>query len=1376
MKNYNHNMKNKGLLIIPALVAAISAPSFLSAKENVGMTGGKTPPPTINAACVEATAQSDLAVNNVRTRILMGDMWWDLSHGIYEIPKGGGLHSIFAGSLWMGGIDVGGQLKVAAQTYRQTGNDFWPGPLDTTNASVDMDVCSEYDKHFRITRKEVEAFVGGVSGPTPAILNWPGNGDISKGQAQFLAPFFDKNGDGIYSPSAGDYPGYDLVQGDGYGECQQVNCIPVDQLFGDETLWWVFNDKGNVHTETGGQEIGVEIRAQAFGFFTDDEINNMTFYNYRIYNRSSFQVDSFYFGVWCDADLGEYTDDYVGCDVKRGLGYTYNGDNFDDPPAGYGNNPPAVGIDFFRGPIANANDGKDNDRNCLTDEPCEQIIMSGFLYYDNESSPKGNPVGATHFYNYLRMRWGNGLPVVYNGTNGYSPQIGPPCNFMFPGNPSSDEHDWGIGGNCSTIPTLPGWDEVTAGTVPADRRMLQSAGPFTLMPGAVNVITTGVVWARATSGGAQASVKLLRITDDKAQALFDNCFKVLDGPDAPDVTIQELDKELILYLTNTNPTSNNYNETYQEFDPLISLVDSNGNTCPNLDATYDFEGYKIYQLKNATISAAELDDPDKARLVAQCDIKNNVSRLVNYEFDQNLGAVVPVEKVSGNNTGIVHSIRITEDKFATGANRLINHKTYYYMVIAYGYNEFKKYQQDLPPTNSNMCDPNVGAYTGQKKPYKQGRKNIFVYSAIPHNPMPETGGTEIHGSYGAGPRITRIEGNGNGGMNLEMTTASIHAILSANDHRIKEPTYEYGRGPINVKVVDPLNVPEGHSFELRFDSANIANSTWKLKNLTTGETINSDKTIALVNEQLILKWGISIAIEQIADPGSAGSIDNGFISASMTFAEPSQTWLTGVADRDGPYYENWIRSGTITGSDPFQNDYSGVDVDQIYEGILGGTWAPYRLCAATDPSMTAGYDPAKFFGGPGFKLNVMNQAQMKDLASVDLVITSDKSKWTRCVVLEMCEDPLMSANTIGFPTNARKLDFRRAPSVDKNGRKAGDPGYNSAEGDLISSIGMGWFPGYAINLETGERLNIAFGENSALGSGVFDQNGDDMLWNPTTQKTDFVPWDLGKKGPVFGGQHYIYVFGNNKINDPGTPTPNDTINVPRYDYGKRIREILGWTNGQPTDAQKRELYRDAMWVSIPLLAPGHSLLSTDVTIKLRVGKSYKKGYSAAFWQDGLNIIYGDTSSSPQNNDLPMYRFSTEGIATHTGVSEVAKEALDMIRVVPNPYYAFSSYETGQLDNRVKITNLPEKCTVSIYNLGGTLVRRYVKGQPYTNHTPKGLKDEDAWHDGSIDWDLKNSKGIPIASGVYVIHVEVPDVGEKVVKWFGITRPPDLSDF
>ncbi|MES2589795.1 MAG: T9SS type A sorting domain-containing protein, partial [Bacteroidota bacterium] len=105
------------------------------------------------------------------------------------------------------------------------------------------------------------------------------------------------------------------------------------------------------------------------------------------------------------------------------------------------------------------------------------------------------------------------------------------------------------------------------------------------------------------------------------------------------------------------------------------------------------------------------------------------------------------------------------------------------------------------------------------------------------------------------------------------------------------------------------------------------------------------------------------------------------------------------------------------------------------------------------------------------------------------------------------------------------------------------------------------------------------------------------------------------------------------------------------------------------------------------------------------------------------------------------------------------EALDLINVVPNPYYAFSEYERSRIDTRVKITNLPDVCTIKIYNISGKLIRTFKKDSPVT----------------SIDWDLKNMKQVPIASGVYLIHVEVPGAGERILKFFGGVRQIDLEN-
>jgi hypothetical protein len=79
---------------------------------------------------------------------------------------------------------------------------------------------------------------------------------------------------------------------------------------------------------------------------------------------------------------------------------------------------------------------------------------------------------------------------------------------------------------------------------------------------------------------------------------------------------------------------------------------------------------------------------------------------------------------------------------------------------------------------------------------------------------------------------------------------------------------------------------------------------------------------------------------------------------------------------------------------------------------------------------------------------------------------------------------------------------------------------------------------------------------------------------------------------------------------------------------------------------------------------------------------------------------------------------------------------------------------------VKITNLPETCEINIFNMNGGLVKTIQKDNALTY----------------VDWTLKNYQEIPIASGLYIVHINVPGVGEKIIKWYGALRTVNTSNF
>ena len=114
-----------------------------------------------------------------------------------------------------------------------------------------------------------------------------------------------------------------------------------------------------------------------------------------------------------------------------------------------------------------------------------------------------------------------------------------------------------------------------------------------------------------------------------------------------------------------------------------------------------------------------------------------------------------------------------------------------------------------------------------------------------------------------------------------------------------------------------------------------------------------------------------------------------------------------------------------------------------------------------------------------------------------------------------------------------------------------------------------------------------------------------------------------------------------------------------------------------------------MWVTIPIADPNNHL-ATDVKVKIRLAKPYNRHYSSIAIPDTVESAYGQ-----QNNNYPMYNFSTDAVATEFEDETAFDNDLDMIRVVPNPYYAYSTYENVPLDNRVKITNLPDR-VITIY--------------------------------------------------------------------------------
>jgi len=460
-----------------------------------------------------------LDVNNISARFnCYENHFWDEdeSKAKFFVPKQKRTTSMFTNTLWIGGLDDDGNVHIASERYRQSGIDYWHGPISDIYDSL---YDSRWFHLWKLNRTDIlyhkTHWWKPDYEPIKDILSWPGNGYIELGQSKVIAPFEDKNENGIYEPLLGDAP----------------------QIKGDQALFFVFNDVRKPHTESEGLPLGIEVHAMAYAFDkpADSTLWNSIFVNYKIINTSDTVYNDTYVGMFSDFDIGYAWDDYMGCDVEGGFYYGYNGDEHDpttvngneDTIYGYGDHPPTMGI-LILGGSELPSDGIDNPKVDINNQPLCDNSFNGLNFGDGV--PDNERMGLTNFmycnigtwppyeytpaqmYGLMKSEFYSGEQILYGG-NGHitSGGVGPQCRYLYPG--SSDPVNWGTYGMWPNGGyNQPGqyWTEGYVGNIPGDRRGLGSSGPFTFYPGDTVEFDVAFVWARDYEGTAWSSVELLK--------------------------------------------------------------------------------------------------------------------------------------------------------------------------------------------------------------------------------------------------------------------------------------------------------------------------------------------------------------------------------------------------------------------------------------------------------------------------------------------------------------------------------------------------------------------------------------------------------------------------------------------------------------------------------------------------------------------------------------------------------------------------------------------------------------------------------------------------------------------------------------------------
>ena len=376
--------------------------------------------------------------------------------------------AIFADGLVWGG-KVNGEIRVNGDTYRQG---LTPGYI--LPSGLPSDPTETKSKIFKL-KKDWQYLPPGAERDRYEFdyVNWP----VDVG-----APWDDNDGDGVYTPG-----------------------IDNPKIFGDETLFFVANDLDTVRSlyTYGSNPIGLEFQVTTFGYNTE-LLKDVVFKKFKMINKSSETVTDMYFTYWTDDDLGNASDDYVGCDTILNLGYSYNGDNNDEDY--YGTPPPAVGHMFVQPPIISAEptdsarygDGwKKGFKNIPVTAFMLYIGVTGYLYQD---PMLGVYEGTLQFYNNMLGYFTYGDPVI-------DPTTDLPTHFCVPGDPVSGT-GWYEGD---------GWP---VGPSPADRRFSLTSGPFNMAPNDTQEVVIAFLMKKGTDN--INSVAVLKDYATQIQQWYDN--------------------------------------------------------------------------------------------------------------------------------------------------------------------------------------------------------------------------------------------------------------------------------------------------------------------------------------------------------------------------------------------------------------------------------------------------------------------------------------------------------------------------------------------------------------------------------------------------------------------------------------------------------------------------------------------------------------------------------------------------------------------------------------------------------------------------------------------------------------------------------------
>jgi hypothetical protein len=691
--------------------------------------------------------------------------------------------------------------------------------------------------------------------------------------------------------------------------------------------------------------------------------------------------------------------------------------------------------------------------------------------------------------------------------------------------------------------------------------------------------------------------------------------------------------------------------------------------------------------------------------IATYDVIDGIGKILDYDFNTASGTVLKVVKQFGNDTGIKRFLDITTDQVRGGVP-LVDGIKYYYAVTAYSYNP------DPNAVPNNLENP------------------IAILTIVPNAPNP---GVTYPAPTGAFTNGIVHTGTADGGITVNVVdpnkvTGDIYQIYFTTRQEIRNSNGDWVAASVKKIRSGNPNHPDtltGSSIDI---AAVYGPQAGVIDLKCTLNLVSSDFDYA-DGLKLVLPAGVTIISSTKPVSGNDGN--------PIAFSIGGNTISYG--DTTHPYTGNGLFAGgetwdvLVSGAIPITTQWAIFD-----DGYGGG---PVDASGSTsDTAIGALSRVAEYWNMKDSSTSQVKLVNQSVVGGIDLFPRRDDIVTTVGTNANPVVDGIQVGVDVGYnaPINYFQTILTKAPGSNTTLT-------HSASTTTLDIMNYTYFGG---------TISSKAIDNFGIGTNVINELQKDYylkftgVWDSLTttggQVVHFIKPGTGSWATIFQATS----LATHPLNpNPGTNAPF-LIRIPFEVWSKddkRQVNLMFRDRAQTETANpfwawdpSNRMYAiivNSAYDSLTVIPKAAGPLNAEATwVLVFYGTNYTVG-------DQLEVDY----ANPIQVGVDKWTFQPPP-STYSRTQAITD--LNKINVFPNPYYCVNSEEVNKYNRFVTFNHLPAKATIRIFTLAGVLVQTITKDDPGQ----------------LVRWNLNNQSNLPVASGLYIAYIDMPDLGStKIVK-------------